>query len=100
LSFYGPGPAEHGDWLKVPGARFWAYVRMLPRLQAEQALETVSQVAAGTGSMEKDAAKAYLRDLRDEVRAGGREKAPRATLGRLREFGVRMRPREGVSDER
>jgi hypothetical protein len=58
--FYGGGPLA---WLSMTPAVRDAMTRMLPRLQAEEDLRTVSAVAAAFGSMKDAERKRYLRRL-------------------------------------
>lgn len=56
---------------------------MMPRLEAEQSLARISETAAGTGSMEQQAAKEYLAALRSDAQPRKRERAPRVSRGQL-----------------
>lgn len=49
--FYGPAPAEHGDWLKVRPVIFKAYAAMMPRLKAEEQLTQHALLLASEGLM-------------------------------------------------
>ena len=81
---YGRAPGPSGDWLDVPQRWFWAYVKMMPRLQAEQAQSRISQISAGNGLIEKSEARQYLDELRRAANQGrGVEKATAQSLGMI-----------------
>lgn len=55
------------DWLRMPLSVLNAYTRMLPRVRAEHALQNVSEVMIGTGSMEKRYAERALNEWEREA---------------------------------
>jgi len=70
--FYGGSPQ---DWVKIPLCLVRAYIKMIPRLRAEQALNNISEVMLGSGTMEHRAAQGALRDL--QMEAQGESSEPR-----------------------
>lgn len=64
-----------------------ASLRMIPRLVAEESLLEAHRIAYGTGSLEKDAARATWRQWQD---AAGmeRRRPPRATTETLAALGI------------
>lgn len=94
MSFYGPGPAENGDWLKVPKVKFWAYVQMLPRLQAERDLDHVSALLASEGrSLSESSHRDYMRALREAAAGGKPQRGQRISAAQAqRRLGLRPAP--------
>jgi hypothetical protein len=72
----------------MPARLFWAHATMRSRLEAEEALASISQVAAGSGTMEAPDQRAYLASLRRAMTAGREERAPRATMAALAKIGI------------
>lgn len=68
--FYGGRPM---DWLRMPLCVLRSYLRMLPRLRAERALEGVSVALVASGNMRKGDAQ----DLIGEWQAAAQDGAPR-----------------------
>lgn len=66
-----------------------AYIKMMPRLDAEEKLDTISATAAGSGNMKKPDQKAYIGKLRGLAK-GGREKAQKATVADLEAMGLEV----------
>lgn len=67
-------------WLAdTPRAVVRAHLRMLPRLEAEEALAAVDRTAVGTGSLKSDASKTLVKRWIDLVRAGA---PPKRKTGR------------------
>ncbi len=63
------------------------YMAALPQLEAEAQLRTVRAISAGTsGQMRPETRKTYVRDL--ERRAGGKQKAKKATSRDLAMLGI------------
>lgn len=67
-----------------------AAFRMMPRLQAEEALQEVTRIAYGSGHLEKDAARDVLARWKDA--AGIKAPKPvRATTDALAAIGIGLR---------
>lgn len=69
-------------------ALFWAHVAMMPRLQAEESLARVQDMAAAFGSMEERDQKSYLRQLRRAANGGRAEPSVKATRASLAAIGI------------
>lgn len=63
---------------------------MMPRLEAEQALGRISQIAAGNGLMQESDQRRYLNDLRRAMNGGRQPKAEKATAASLALIGVKV----------
>lgn len=83
MRFYGGGTPE--DWMSVRPHLFAAALQMMDRLEAEESLARIDEVAAGTGLMVKDRQQEYRRDLmrRAHVRQGPTTQATAAGLARI-----------------
>lgn len=66
---------------------------MLGRLQAEEALAAMSQMAAGTGAMPEADQRDYRRQLLRDAH-GGRIPAQRATVASLQQMGIQVVTRD------
>jgi hypothetical protein len=53
-AFYGRAPGPEADWLKVRAPIFWAYARMLDRLEAEDKLAAANLAFATEGQAMED----------------------------------------------
>jgi hypothetical protein len=67
-----------------------AYSRMLPILEAEEALATVAQTAAGSGCMQEKDQRNYFRALRQAANGGKREPVQKATVASLAQIGIQV----------
>lgn len=77
-------------WLDAtPRAMVRAHLRMLPRLQAEEALRVSERVAVGSGSLRREASQAVVREWARQAR--GDQPAPRATSQTLSGSGIGYR---------
>ena len=65
--FYGGG--DPWRWLKLPTPLVQAYLTMIPRLQAEEALAQVTIVAVGSGSLGKSENRRIVRAWRRQSEA-------------------------------
>jgi hypothetical protein len=63
---------------------------MMNRLQAEEALATISQVAAGNGLMDKKDQKQYLDQLRRAANGGRLPRPEAVTAASLQAMGVKF----------
>jgi hypothetical protein len=68
-------------------ALFNAYVRMMVRLEAEEALSNISQVSAGMGTMPKYDRSRYMSELRSHL---PRPRPVRPTIRQLQQMGVEV----------
>lgn len=50
----------------MPAKKFWAYVRMMPVLQARKSIQTINEISLAFGSMEKDKTSEYLFNLQKQ----------------------------------
>lgn len=66
-----------------------AFDRQLAVLEAEEALATIAQVAAGSGVMAERQQRDYLRALKRAARGGKREPAVKATVASLAQMGIK-----------
>ena len=64
--------------MHMAGVMRMGLIRMMPVLRAEEELREVSLIAAGTGSLKKDDARAWLKARQREVRGGRKPQAERA----------------------
>lgn len=69
---------------------FWAHVQMMPRVEAQEALGAISQIAAGNGLMDKSDAKQYLDQLRRAANGGRMPRAEKATAASLAMIGIKV----------
>ena len=67
---------------------FAAFSQMLPRLQAEEALEERLVVASGTGSMEERDGRQYVRNLQRAASGGRIPGAVKASAAALAQIGI------------
>jgi hypothetical protein len=70
------------------------YMVMLPRLQAEEQLQMIGVVAAGTGSFKPADHKRYVRELERTAEGGRRQRAARATAASLAAIGIQVEVEE------
>jgi len=83
--FYG------GDWTRRPVWIAKAHVAMLPRLEAEEAMMRATEVAIGTGSMEKKEAKRMMGIWGQTARGRTEErKKPVFNLAAMAACGIRV----------
>ncbi len=61
---------------------------MLGRLEAEEALAHISQVGAGSGTMQESDQREYRRGLLRAVSGGSRPVAEKASAASLRQMGI------------
>lgn len=66
---------------------FKAYVAMMPRLEAEEALADISQISAGSATMAKIDRVRYVSDLRSHL---PKPKAVKPTLRQLSQMGIKV----------
>ena len=66
----------------MPVGELAPYLEHLPALQAEQALDRIAQHAAGAGTMEEQAHKSFIRELRRAANRG-RSRVEKATVASL-----------------
>lgn len=87
--FFGGDPAW---WLyEAPGALVRAFMAMLPRLDAEEALGRASVQALGSGSMKKRDAMKLERQLRRAANGGASVRAARPSTAQLAMMGIGVR---------
>jgi hypothetical protein len=74
----------------VPEPIFSCYVRMLGRIQAEEALAGRATIAAGSGAMEKDDQKTWLREQRAKT---GRRRQTRkvGSVSEIAAIGIKVK---------
>ncbi len=63
-------------WLHMPIKFLGPYIAMHPILQAEEALQDITNIAVGTGSLKKEDIKEIMRELRSQAN----ERTPRQRL--------------------
>lgn len=54
-------------WLQIPLKWLRAYIDQLPRLQAQQSMQRVTEIAIGTGNMEKRDKERILRQWERQI---------------------------------
>jgi hypothetical protein len=72
-------------WFDMPLAVIRAFVAMLPRLEAEEALKTAQRVSVGTGATKNG--RAVIRGWERAAR-GGRSRAVKPTPDQLADLGI------------
>lgn len=75
---------------------FWAHVRMMYRLIAERSLQTMSDVAAGTGSMKEHDQERYRSALQRDASGAPPQKREKASPGMLMGIGIPVVTNGGV----
>jgi hypothetical protein len=58
--FYGGDPR---CWLEIPTWLFWAFVRMMPVLQARESIQRINEGVYASGNMKEEAGRDFIRDL-------------------------------------
>jgi hypothetical protein len=76
--------------LKVPAKWFWAYVQMMPRLEAERELARISVIAAGNGLMAEKDQRQYRSDLARAARGGRAARSEKANAASLSMIGIKV----------
>jgi hypothetical protein len=74
----------------MPFAVVQAHLRMLPRLQAREALREVMVTAVGTGSLKQDDARATLRSWEQVAHPAQRRRAVRPSFADLERIGIQV----------
>lgn len=77
-----------GDWEQVPTGQLGKYVMMLPALEAQRALDVISQLRAGTGVMDAQVQRTYLRQLSAAANRGRRRRGVTPTVASLAELKI------------
>lgn len=72
----------------MPTARLWAYVKMMPRLEAERSLTQITDAAAAFGSMKDEDQSRYMQQLRHS--AGGGRRRQRSSAAALAGLGIQI----------
>lgn len=84
------------QWLEdTPIAYLRPACAMMPRLQAEESLRAVSQLAIGTGTAKKSDAKRTQRRWKRQAQGGRRKARKPASVGEIAAMGIKV---HGVSD--
>lgn len=84
--FFGGAP---GWWLaEAPAALVFAFMKMLPRLDAAERIGAISGQAVGSGAMPKSEARGLMRRLEKAARGGAIVRAAKAGPHQLAAMGI------------